>query len=326
MGEYSNAVLDLYSDRKPYRNYFGISSVSPCPKETYLNYVAFRLYHDEGVGESPSRTRSQVMDDGHYQESAVINILRRAGYIISHVGKDQVTVTVGESKIQGHPDGFIRPADGGNNWRMQEIKARNYASFKLFREQGLKAFPRIRCQVQLYLASEGLPYDNIEECAVIFKHKETALMEDTIETKDEDYSKRLIESLDDIFIREIIPESVERPMCKGCQYASLCWQGEILDFSGIEFRPELKEASEKWVQGKGYITLGEEMVEDARKELLESMGDNKEEMITDTLKVLRSSYYSRRFNKKMFIQENSEAEYDRYCIPTPVNNVRISLL
>ncbi len=326
MGEYSQAVLDIFSDRPPARDYFGISSVSPCPKETYLNYVAYRLYRDEGKGETPPRSRSLVMDDGHYQEAAVVNILRRAGYIITHAGKQQITVKVGESETQGHPDGFIRKPDGQNKWRLQEIKARNYTAFKLFREQGLKPFPRIKCQAQLYLASPDLPYDNINEAVVIFKHKETASMEDVIEPKDEDYSGKIIESLDDMFVRGIVPESVKIPMCQGCNFASLCWEGDILDFSGIEFNPNLKEASDKWVKGKGLMTLGEELVDEAKLELIEGMSEGSSEMMTQTLKILRSSYFSRRFNKDFFIEENSKAEYDKYCRPTPASRTSVSLL
>ena len=325
MGEYSLAVLDIFSNRTPFRDYFGISSISPCPRETYLNYVAFRIYHDEGKGEAPSRPRSLVMDDGHYQEAAVVSILRRAGYILSHTGKDQVTVTVGEMKTQGHPDGFIRKADGQKNWRMLEIKARNYASFKLFREQQLKAFPRIKCQIQLYMVGDNLPYD-INETALYFKHKETSSGEDLIVPKDEDYSGRIIESLDDIFVRGIVPEPVEVPMCKGCKFSTLCWEGEVLDFQGLEYKPELDEVSNKWIKGKGYVTIGEELIDEARLELISSMAEGSEEMMTKTLKVLRSSYYSKRFNKALFIEETSQAEYDKYCTPSPVTSTRISLL
>ena len=325
MGEYSEAVLEVFSANRAFRNYFGISSVSPCAMETYHNWIAFKTYHATGEAEDIPKDRLLVMDDGHYQEVGIVNILRRAGYSLTYTLKEQVTVTVGEAKVPGHPDGFIKKPDGTINRRLAEFKARNYSSFMSFKEGGLDNFPHIRTQVQLYLASPDLPYDDIDEAMVYFKHKETSATADVIEVKDEEYSGPIIEFLDDMFIRGNIPVPVRIPMCKGCKFSEKCWNSELLDFTGFDSKPELGWIGDKWIQGKSYEALGEKLIEEAEDEIRKHVGKT-EEVFMGPIKVKQSSYPSRRFNKELYLKDHTEEEYDRYCKESITNKMTIRLL
>ncbi len=325
MGEYSEAVLDVFSSNKPFRDYFGISSVSPCAMETYHNWIAFKTYHATGEAEEIPKDRLLVMDDGHYQEVGIVNILRRAGFVLTYTGKEQVTVKVGKAEIPGHPDGFIKKPDGTNNRRMAEFKARNYSSFNLFKEEGIKPFPHIKCQVQLYMASPDLPYDDIDETMVYFKHKETSATEDVIEVKDEEYSGPIIESLDAMFIHGEIPKPVRIPMCKGCFKFDKCWNSELLDFTGFDSKPELGWLGDKWIQGKSYEALGEKILEEVEDEVRKHVGKT-EEVFMGPIKVKQSSYPSRRFNKELYLKDHTEEEYFRYCKESITNKMTIRLL
>ena len=42
MGILTSSVLDIYKDKER-RNYFGISSISTCPRETYYHYRKFQM-------------------------------------------------------------------------------------------------------------------------------------------------------------------------------------------------------------------------------------------------------------------------------------------
>ena len=325
MGEYSEAVLEVFSSNKPFRDYFGISSVSPCAMETYHNWMNFKTYHATGEAESIPKDRLLVMDDGHYQEVGMVNILRRAGYVLTYTGKEQATVTVGEAKISGHPDGFIRKPDGTNNRRMAEFKARSYASFISFRDEGIEAFPHIKTQVQLYLASPDLPYDDVDEVMVYFKHKETSATADVIEVKDEEYSGPIIDFLDAMFVHGRVPSPVRIPMCKGCKYSDKCWNSELLDFTGFDSKPELSYLGDKWIQGKSYEALGEKLIEEVEDEFRKVIGKT-EELFAGPVKVKQSSYPSRRFNKELYLKDHTEEEYYRYCKESFVNKMNIRLL
>ncbi len=325
MGEYREAVLDIFASRAAYRDYFGISSVSPCAMKTYHNWMAFKLYHATGEAEAIPRERYLVMDDGHYQETAIVDTLRRAGYALTYVGDNQCTVKIGKAEISGHPDGFIRRPDGTDNRRMTEFKARNYSSYILFRDEGIEAFPDIKCQVQLYLASPDLPYKGITEAAVYFKHKETALPEDRIEVKDEEFSGPIIESLDSMFIGGNVPEPKKIPMCNGCKYSDTCWEGSFIDFTGFDVKPELQASADKWIQGKSYEALGEKLLEEAIGEIKSAIGETEETYI-GPIRVKQSSYPSSRFNKDLFLKDHTEEEYFQYCKTSQVNKLAIKLL
>ena len=107
MGFLSESVLSIYS-KPDVRNYFGVSSVSHCPRETFLNYQWFKKTM---AGELPKvkvdLVRQALLNDGHYQEAQIVDLIRRAGYRVDKTGENQSEVLIGASKLRGHPDGFL---------------------------------------------------------------------------------------------------------------------------------------------------------------------------------------------------------------------------
>ena len=326
MGILTSSVLDIYKDRER-RNYFGVSSISTCPRETYYNYKKFQMA--EG-GQIPTDLDFDLqlqllLDDGHYQESEIVDLLKRAGFGLDYVGDNQAEVTVGRAGIKGHPDGFILSGPDIDEERpaMLEIKARNYQAFKKFQDQGLEGFPKIRAQTQLYMHGNNLPYP-VEETHVIFKHKESVKLWDVIEKKNSNFALPLIESVDKIMVDGYVPEPVDNPLCQGCKFVNLCWGTAVVDFSELTYA-ELTDASAKWIQGQAYQELGKIMVEEARTEFTKALGDSNE-LFTDSLRVKRTSFKQRRFDSKKFIAVNSQEVYDGYCNPIDVTQLRIKTL
>lgn len=322
----TESILRMYS-RPRRRNYFGISSISPCPRETYLNYIRhLQSVNKLGDRPAPSITEEEqdeanpqlqmLLDDGNYQEAQIVDLLRRSGYGVTYTATDpggQARVTIGQSRIPGHPDGFIHLENPSSEYHaMLEVKARNYAAFHRFEKFGLDAFPRIRCQVQLYLNSDNLPYPDITECRPLFKHKETTACKDGVEHKDPEYAKRIVENTDQIILAGWVPQPIENPLCTSCKFASLCWNGaRLVDFSGFKYSA-LPEVSQQWIKGHTYKVLGEDMMLKAEQVLEREIGDV-EEMLTEGLVVSQKNSPTRRFNRKQFIKERGEAEYNNYC-------------
>ena len=67
------------------------------------------------------------------------------------------------------------------------------------------------------------------------------------------------------------------------------------------------------------------MVEEARTEFTKALGENSE-LITDSLRVKRTSFQQRRFDSKKFIAVNSQQTYDSYCNQIDVTQLRIRTL
>jgi CRISPR/Cas system-associated exonuclease Cas4 (RecB family) len=326
MGILSTSVLDIYKSTER-RNYFGVSSISTCPRETYYNYKKFQMAE---AGNIPSELDFDLqlqllLDDGHYQESEIVDLLKRAGFGLDYVGEHQAEVKVGRSGIKGHPDGFIvsGPNIESGKPSMLEIKARNYQAFKKFQDQGLEGFPKIRAQTQLYMHGNGLPYP-VEETHIIFKHKESVKLADVIEKKNSSFALPLIEVVDKIILDDFVPEPVDNPLCQGCKFVNLCWGTAIVDFSEFTYE-ELTDASSKWIQGHAYQELGKIMVEEARTEFTRALGESTE-LITDSLRIKRTSFKQKRFDSKKFISVNSQETYDSYCNQIDVTQLRIRTL
>ena len=332
MGILTDGVLDIYKDKER-RNYFGISSISTCPRETYYNYRKFQMSNSGEIASDMDYDLQLqlLLDDGHYQEAEIVDLLTRAGYNLDYVGEKQAEVTIGRAGIKGHPDGFILGGPGINSSKppMLEIKARNYQAFKKFQDQGLDAFPRYRAQTQLYMHGDNLPYP-VEETHVIFKHKESVKLADVIEKKNSDFALPLIEQVDSIIVDGYEPQPVENPLCDGCRFSNLCWGTPTVDFSELTYQ-ELTDASEKWIQGKAYQELGKAMEDDARAEFLSAMQgkegeEGKKELLTSSLRVRRTEFKQKRFDSKKFIATNSQSIYDSYCNQIDVTQLRVSFL
>jgi CRISPR/Cas system-associated exonuclease Cas4 (RecB family) len=326
MGILTDNVLDIYKSKER-RNYFGISSISTCPRETYYNYRKFQMTNaGEIASDMDYDLQLQLLlDDGHYQESEIVDLLTRAGFGLDYVGDNQAEVTIGRSGIKGHPDGFILsgPEINPSKPAMLEIKARNYQAFKKFQDHGLEAFPRIRAQTQLYMHGNNLPYP-VEETHIIFKHKESVKLADVIEKKNSDFALPLIEQVDSIIVDGYEPQPVENPLCEGCRFSSLCWGTPTVDFSELTYA-ELSDASDKWMQGKAYQELGKALEEEARADFTKAMGESSE-LLTSSLRVRRTSFKQKRFDSKKFIATNSQSIYDSYCNQIDVTQMRIAVV
>ena len=326
MGILTDNVLDMYRGKER-RGYFGVSSISTCPRETYYNYRKFKMVQS-GEVENDLEYDLQLqllLDDGHYQEAEIVDLLTRAGFGLDYVGDNQAEVTVGRSGIKGHPDGFVLsgPQIQEDRPYMLEVKARNYQAFKKFTETGLEGFPKIKAQTQLYMHGNNLPYP-VDQTMIIFKHKESVRLADVIEKKDPDFALPLIEQVDSIIVDGKVPEPVENPLCESCKFSQLCWGTPILDFSNFTYE-ELTDASQKWIQGPAFKELGEQMITDARAEFTKALGETNE-LFTESLKVKRNSFQQKRFDSKKFIGVNGQDTYDSYCNQIDVTQLRISTL
>ena len=324
MGEISANVLDVYSSTLD-RDYFGISSVSPCPRETYLRYQEF--LSKDGKRRKRDLQFEMLLDDGHYQEAAVISLLKRARYLVTYTGKLQATIHVGRSNIQGHPDGFNTGTlfRKYSSTRMLEIKARNYHSFKRFEELGIEGFPYMQAQVQLYMSAKDLPYSDVESTQLIFKHKETARIADVLVPRDGPYAEGLTKMIDSILVDGEEPKPERNPLCEDCQFYNSCWGSSTVDFTGFQ-HAELPEASDKWIKGKAYEALGERLTEEAVQEFREAMKEDTKELVTEKLRIMRLRYPRRTFVKEKYIEEFGEDEFNKYCKFSMVTSIKPSIL
>ena len=309
----TETILRMYGASTQRRRYFGASSVSPCPMKTYLNYV--RVTNPSEVKDLPNPQLKMLLDDGNYHEASVIDLLRRSGLEIVHTSPKQMEVHIGKGGLIGHPDGFIKL----QNYRLLEIKARNYQAFSQFVSEGLEAFPEIRCQVQLYMAGTNLPWP-VDSALVIFKHKETARTHDVEERASKSYIDPIIEATDRI-LDGWVPEPIENPLCKGCHFFSTCWKEEEVDFSGTNFK-SMPEIDQKWIEGDRLFALGKMMREEAEVALTRELG-TATELQTEGLRVTKNQYVRRQFNTKDFIKENGEEVYNSYCDFNPVTSIRV---
>ena len=312
MGELSDSILGLYVHSED-RDYFGVSSVSSCPRETYLNYVNF-LFKDRAK-KKLSPEFKMLLKDGHHQEAIIVSLLRQALYKLEFTGKNQAEIHIGRSKTKGHPDGIIMGTIEKDYEvpRMLEVKARNYTAFSKFREQGIDGFPKMNVQIQLYMSAEDLPY-SVEETHLIFKHKETTKLEDVKVKRNPKFAEKITRDLDSIIVDGQVPDPEKCELCDGCSFYRACWKADAptIDFSGLQFA-SLAEASEKWIKGKAFSNAGKIMVEEAQEAFQEAIEDDTEELITDTLKILRVSSISRRFSKDLFMEKYGEEAYNLVC-------------
>lgn len=325
MGELTNNILDIYK-YTPERTYFGVSSISSCPRETYLNYVIF--LHKEKDKKKRDLEFLMLLDDGHYQEAEIISLLKRAFYNLEYTGKNQATIHIGRSNIPGHPDGIIKGTivEDFTSPRMLEIKARNYLAFTKFKELGISGFPKIEVQIQLYMSAEDLPYE-VEECHLIFKHKESTKLEDIKVHKNVEFAARITKETDSIIVDGEVPDPVKCNLCNTCRFYNSCWKqpSPVVDFSGLQFS-SLSEASEQWAKGKSYQNLGKVMVEEAMEAFEANIEDDTEEMITDLLKIKRVSFRKRQFSKDLFIEKYGEDAFNEVCEFPKVEYLRPSIL
>lgn len=272
-----------------------VTSISPCSYGTYLNYHGLDTQLSAPGGIDVLR-----MSDGHWQEQQVLINLLHAGFIMRFTGGNQMTVHVGKSRITGRPDGLIL-VDGRED--VLSIKAMSLNRYTNFRQDGLLAEPFIKCQEQMYLASEEL--QDRAGCWIYAKHKDTCRPYDLFEEKDLSYSKPIVEALDTIVVGK---GEVKKPvdpidLCTNCRHSGFCWASPIVDLTGTETM-SLPDLVSRWKEAKYHIDYGKELMEEVREGkggFREMLGENRQLLVGD-LKVLRIISHGQEFSISKFVE------------------------
>jgi hypothetical protein len=290
-----------------------VTGISPCPYGTYINFHKL----DPQVTTGQDRIR---MKNGHYQEAECIDEIRYAGFKLRFTDKEQITVHVGKSSIDGRPDGLIL-MDGRED--ILSIKAVSIDRYTAVRQRGLEAEPLVRCQEQMYLASKEL--GDRKGTWIYFKHKDSCRPYDIFEPQDLSYSKPIIEALDAIVLGgdEIHRPAEPIPLCVKCRHrATICWTDTVLlDTSGMK-TASLKEVTEKWKEGKFYSTLGKSYMEEARVRIIQELGQDTR-LLLDDLQVTQIIAHRTDFDTKKFVEKYGAASLVDVQTTKEIPQVRI---
>jgi len=289
-----------------------VTGISPCPYGTYLNYK-----HLDPQETGPAdRLR---MQDGHWQEMQVVENLRHAGFQMRFTGSNQMTLHVGRIPVTGRPDGLI-VVDGRED--VLEVKAMSLNRFTNFKAVGLEKEPLIKCQEQLYLASEEFR-DSKQGTWIYAKHKDTCRPYDLFEPKDLSYSEPIIEATEEIVLGNWEPSFGKCPLCTRCRHRLFCWKEDfILDTSGTKVAG-LPEVAEKWREGKFYKDYGKLLVEEARVVFEEYLGDD-ELLLAEDLRVRRIFQHRSQISTSKFVEKFGAAALADVMEETIVPQIRIS--
>jgi len=241
---------------------FSVTQASPCSYATYLNY---HKLDPKERDESAHLT----FEDGHEQEASIVKQLARAGFAMRFTGEDQLEVKVGRSEVPGHPDGLVTPKA---KELMLEIKAMHDYRFQTVREKGLTFEPLIYNQVQMYMPGLEQTFGiKVEGTLLYCKNKNTCDPFDMFVERDDSYSKPIIEAMDEIILGNWEPKPEVCQICTTCRHSKFCWGAPVLDFTGGRVITD-QQLVEKWMQGKSYKTMGEELYEQAREQMKKLLG------------------------------------------------------
>lgn len=287
--------------RGPPRGLLSPSVVSPCPLLTYKGWKAERT--------PPTGQQLLLMNDGHYQETEMVDDLLRAGFAI---GDRQKTLHIG-GVMEGHIDGLILVND---KWHLLECKAMSMSRYTEFRQRGFAAELGIEVQVQLYLHSDELSKMELGGGFVYSKHKDSCRPYDLFFEYKPQFAESLVEQ-----VRRLqdgwIPEPVKCPLCSTCRFRVDCWKAELIDFSGVK-TVSLPELVEQWKRGTNFRRYGKELVDEARNVFEKELGDLT--VITiDDLKILRVMATRGGISEQKFIEvfgsENLPKVWEEKRIP-----------
>lgn len=315
----SQAVLAAYAKPRPDGIHFGqltVTGISSCAYATYINYHKLDQQKFEGVD-------TLRMKNGRYQEAEIVDDLKLAGFNLSNTGKDQLTIHVGKSQVTGRPDGLIMV---NKKWDLLEIKAMSLGVWTSVKQLGMKAVPYYLTQVQLYMASDELK-DRTSRCWFYTKHKDSCRPNDLEVPQDLNYSKPIIEALDEIILGKAVISRPEEPiaLCTKCRHNSFCWKEQlVVDMTGLT-RKSLREITEQWKQGKHYKDLGETLIEEARAQIIQELGEESKILIDD-LKVTKIVQKRTEFDVQKFIDLYGAENLPKVQTVKPVPQVRITQL
>ena len=134
------------------RPYMGISMLGhECPR--YL-WLMFRW----AVRERFSGRMLRLFARGQREEESFADDLKRIGCIVTHTGRDQLTVSFG-GWVKGHPDGIIECGlpEAPKTPHVVEFKTHNDKSFEELKKKGVRdAKPMHWTQMQVYMLGRKL--------------------------------------------------------------------------------------------------------------------------------------------------------------------------
>jgi CRISPR/Cas system-associated exonuclease Cas4 (RecB family) len=285
----AEAVLASFGNSSS-RSGFSVTSISQCPYQSYL-----RVHKLTKRERKPSEYK--VMEDGNWQEKKMVAHLRQAGFKLTNVLSEQLTIHVGRARIIGHPDGLITV---GGKEDLLEMKAMSLDRYTTSRQKGPTAFHYIYSQIQLYMASDELR-DKVDGCWLFIEHKDTCRNVDFYVAKDFGFSTPLIEMTDKIYLDNFIPDKVECDLCANCDDHFSCWEKDTFDMSKSKVITEdVSQSVEQWRQGKFYMTYGKALNEEARDVLLPLLGDN-DIAYVENLELKRIPRRTVRISEKKFV-------------------------
>lgn len=220
MGKVADAIDKALRGRKlpAPRRYIGASNVGhPCEA-----YLAFSLRGYPEVLPDPQLQRIFAL--GHKVEDLVVKDMREAGIKVWDrdplTGRQFAYHEFG-SHVRANADGQVE--DEGE-LRLLEIKSANDASFKKFKENGVRfSHPRYYAQMQLEMGLSG-----IQSCMFVMMNKNNSQYEDEVVTFDAFYYASLVEKIERILRNEAkkVADDPSDWRCRGCFKRGVCWEGQ----------------------------------------------------------------------------------------------------
>ncbi len=283
-----------------------MSLAAGCPRSE--GYYILGYEPDEGSRAFDSIARAS-MDDGNMHEGAIVAELIHLGFNVWNHGDDQLlTFARGDTlkglRYSGHPDLFtkvlIDKETGEFGTYGIELKAYRTERFEPYLEGAveisrgkyiinpdmLKKRPwPIAPQVQLYLHSETAKKQGVDGWIAIIKNKNTAELAECFVEKDTEYLQSILARWAGFWtlmdVKRLPPRffTDDSTECEYCNFQERCWGVKhplaligkkeiVLSKKSIEV---LDQAVIDRRRGKAAETIGETMIEDARKAWVQEM-------------------------------------------------------
>lgn len=294
----STIVLEAYNSKAPpdyHGDHFSATRISPCSYATYLNFSAAKELRPEDTGQDRLR-----MKNGNWQEKEILEDLLFAGFELQYTGKQQQKVFVGKAQAPGRPDGQIKM----ESWDGLEIKAVDERRYSRLRRRGLDVEPYIRCQVQLYMASDKYREAGINRTWVYVKHKDSCLPYDILEEYNEDYARPIIEAADLIVLEGWIPTPEENSLCEDmCQYRKHCWENRQWPGAPeVVASADVVDAAAKWKEGERLRKLAFDLQKQPKEILRGLVPEEEDTVMVEGLRVHRYTEHRTGIDKDKFIR------------------------
>lgn len=213
-----DAWHEQHQDETP-RPYMGISMLGhECPR--YL-WLMFRW----AVREKFSGRMLRLFRTGQLKEDQFADDLKRIGCIVTHTGKNQLTVSFG-GWVKGHPDGIIESGlpEAPKTPHIVEFKTHNDKSFEELKKKGVREAKFMHwTQCQVYMLGRKL--DRALYLAVNKNNEELYAERVKLERTE---AQDLVRRGEDIAVEPFMPMGLSKDptfyKCKMCPCWSFCHQ------------------------------------------------------------------------------------------------------